>query len=120
MIGSIMTIGFDAHFLYLLRRYIVMSSYRHIIANNHEDALELAKLTHPLLIIIEISQQNSMAWNTLHSLKKDQKLCRIPIVVCSWQDEEERSLQEGADSYMNMPILYDNFKSVLVSTGLCA
>jgi CheY-like chemotaxis protein len=118
VMGKIMTIGFDAHFLYLLRRYIVMSSYQHIFARNDEDVLTIAKCDKPVLILIEIGPPNSPTWNIVHRLKSDQHIDRIPVVVCSWQDEEQRSIQEGADGYLHMPILYDNFTSTLAKVGL--
>jgi DNA-binding response OmpR family regulator len=48
-------------------------------------------------------------------LKSDPEAGRIPVIVCSWQDESVRGLAEGADVYLRMPILYNEFGAALTA-----
>jgi arabinogalactan endo-1,4-beta-galactosidase len=45
------------------------------------------------------------------------KTCRatrnIPVVVCSWQDEKTSTLASEADSYLEMPVSYNDFLDTL-------
>jgi CheY-like chemotaxis protein len=49
-------------------------------------------------------------------LKADPEVGKIPVIVCSWLDEEARGLTEGADIYLRMPILYADFEAALAAT----
>jgi len=51
----------------------------------------------------------------LRSLKSDPEAGRIPVIVCSWLDESVRGLAEGADVYLRMPFLYEEFGAALAA-----
>jgi hypothetical protein len=40
------------------------------------------------------------------------------VVICSWSDEKERGVLEGASVYLRMPILYGDFLEALNTIGL--
>ena len=64
----------------------------------------------PLVLMAE-----TIGWHTLQELKTDQEVGQIPVIVCSWLDEEARGLEQGADIYLRMPILYADFDIALES-----
>jgi hypothetical protein len=43
---------------------------------------------------------------------------KIPVVICSWLIEEKSGIEEGADVYLRMPILYENFQEALAKAGI--
>jgi urea transport system substrate-binding protein len=57
-----------------------------------------------------------LGWHILEALKADQEVGNIPVIVCSWLNEEIRGLELGADCFMRMPILYADFESLLTAT----
>ena len=117
---KVMVIGDDSHFCYLMRRYVRQSDYQIALAYKGEDALELARREKLAAIILEVDHPGSMGWSVLKALKSDAQTCEIPVVLCSWRDDEEdlRGADHKADIYLRKPILYDDFKSALEQLGI--
>jgi len=111
----IMIIGGDSHFLYLMQRYVRRSAHKIIFANLGEDLLALAKCERPVAIVLEVDRPETIGWRILRALKADPQVGKIPVIVCSWLDEEARSLAEGADIHLRMPILYADFGAALAA-----
>jgi len=116
--ARIMVIGSDSHFSYLMRRYVRTSSHQIILVNLCEDVLVLAQREKPAAIVLEADLPDNLGWHTLRALKADQTTGKIPVILCSWLDEKERGLKEGADVYLRMPILYEDFGVALSHIGL--
>jgi CheY-like chemotaxis protein len=117
--NKIMVIGGDSNFCYLMQRYAsrcflpAMSAHLIISGNLGKDALVLAQRERPSLIVLEVAPPGIMGWNTLHLLKQNPTTRNIPVMICSWLDEEEKGLKAGADIYLRMPILYEDFETAL-------
>ena len=115
--SGIMVIGFDANFCYLMQRYGRISAHKLIFAHHDEDFLAQVHNNQPGVIFIEVDNQASFAWNLLRELKSNQDTCKIPIILCSWQAEEQNSDQYHADFYLRLPILYEHYKAALDLVG---
>ena len=115
---SIMVIGADSHFCYLMRRYIQKSAHSIVFAYLGENALDLAVREQPAAIILETDQPDSAGWHVLKDLQSNCSTSSIPVVVCSWQDEGKHGLEAGAKACLRKPILYDDFVNVLASIGI--
>jgi len=113
-----MVIGNDAHFCYLMQSYIRESSRQALIISLMDDALTLAQREQPTAIIMEIDHLGNQGWYMLRQLKSEMTTNCIPVVLCSWQDEQKRGFEEGAAAYLRMPILYKDFISVLAGLGI--
>ncbi len=116
--GSIMVIGNDAHFCYLMQSYIRESASQVLVTSLLDDALALASREQPTAIILEIDNPGNEGWYLLRGLKAGSLTCRIPVVLCSWLDEQKRGIEEGAATCLRRPILYKDFISALTSLGL--
>ncbi len=114
--NRVMVVGGDAQFSYLMQRYVRASAHQIIPANLGENILSLAMCEKPIAIILEVDLPNSMGWDTLRTLKADPEVGKIPVIVCSWLDQEARGLEEGADIYLHMPILYGDFQAALAAS----
>jgi DNA-binding response OmpR family regulator len=53
----------------------------------------------------------------LHALKADHATCNIPVLMCSGWSEENWQV-EGADGYIQKPVLYRDFLAALISVGV--
>ena len=113
--NRIMIIGDDAHFLYLIKRYVRRSAYEISCINLDDDLLALVKHQRPIAIVLEVDLPRTIGWQMLRQLKTDPEAGNIPVIVCSWLDDEPRALMEGANSYLRMPILYTDFETALGS-----
>src|SRR5262245_53840361 len=109
----IMIVGRDSHFSYLLQRFVSTSAHRVLPATLSDDVLSLAHCEKLVAIVLEVDTRETVGWQTLRMLKSDPETGRIPVIVCSWLDEAARSLVEGADVYLRMPILYKDFGAAL-------
>jgi DNA-binding response OmpR family regulator len=112
----IMVVGGDTHFTYLMQRYVRTSAHHIISANLGEDVLAMVRCEKPAAIVLEVERPESIGWHTLRALKADHDVGNIPVIVCSWLDEEMHSLEHGADYYLRMPILYADFEAALSVT----
>jgi len=110
-----MIIGGDSHFSYLIQRYVKRSARKIISANFGEDLLALARFQQPVAIVLEVEMPETIGWRILRDLKADPDVSRIPVIVCSWLEEETLALTEGADTHLSMPILYADFEAALES-----
>lgn len=113
-----MVIGNDIHFCYLIQSYIRESTRLALITSWMDDALTLARREQPAAIVMEIDRPGTLGWNFLRELKSEVSTHAIPVVLCSWLDEQQRGLKEGAAACLRMPILYKDFISVLSEIGL--
>ena len=111
----IMIVGMDSHFAYLLQRFVRKSAHRVISVNLGDDVVSLAKDENPVAIVLEVDMPETVGWQTLRTLKSDPQAGRIPVILCSWQDESARGLAEGADVYLRMPFLYEEFGTALAT-----
>jgi CheY-like chemotaxis protein len=75
-----------------MQRYVRRGAHDIISANLGEDVLALARCKKPDAIVLEVDMPNTIGWHTLRTLKADPEIGRIPVIVCSWQDEEARGL----------------------------
>ena len=112
-ISSILVIGNNAHFCYLMRRYIRKSMFQPLFSSLGEEALALAQREKPSAIVLEVDHRGTSSRRILHLLKGLPDTRDIPVVLCAWQEDAHYGLQEGADTCLHMPILYEDFKAAL-------
>jgi CheY-like chemotaxis protein len=110
---TVMIVGDDSDFSYLMQRYVRQSGYQMTIAHPGEKALKLAKQKRPAVIVLEIDPPETVGWDMLQALKADPDTHNIPVVICSWADERTRGLAEGAAGYLRKPVLYGDFLRAL-------
>jgi CheY-like chemotaxis protein len=111
--NRILIVGGDSHFTYLIQRYVRRSAYKIVAANPDDDPVEIARCQQPAVIILEVDLPDTLGWSTLSALSEDPEVGQIPLIVCSWLDEQDRALAGGADRFLRMPILYADFEYTL-------
>lgn len=116
--ASIMVIGADSHFSYLLRRYVRTSAHHIVFANPGEDVLTLAQYTQPVAIVLGAGIPETLCRAMVHALKADQATHQIPVILCFWQEEDPAERITGADLYLRMPILCEDFEAALARVGV--
>jgi|YNPBryantNP2012_1023418.scaffolds.fasta_scaffold00082_26 CheY-like chemotaxis protein len=116
--ASIMVIGADSHFSYLMRRYVRTSAHQIVFANPGEDALTLVQQAKPVAIVLGANVPPVLCRHLLFALKANQATRQIPVILCSWQEEDPADRIEGADLHLRMPILYEDFEAALAQVGV--
>ena len=115
-ISTILVIGNNAHFCYLMRRYIRKSMFQPLFSTVGEEALAVAQREKPAAIVLEFDHLGTSSGQILRLLKGHPDTQDIPVVLCSWQEDAQYGLQEGAIACLLMPILYEDFRAALAAT----
>lgn len=116
--ASILVIGSDLNFCYLMQRYVRESNHPLLFANPDDRAVALAQQEMPSLIVLEDGLPEQKGDQIIRVIKADAATAHIPIALCSWRNEEARDSGGAADVYMRMPILYGDFLAVLSRFGI--
>jgi CheY-like chemotaxis protein len=118
--AMIMVIGGDSNFCFLIRRYIRQSLHRAVLVNLTEDAIGIAHREKPIAIILEVDHPGSADWSVLRALKTDECTRRIPVVLCSWKDDDPdyQSADHKAEVFLRKPVLYEDFQAALAQLGI--
>jgi DNA-binding response OmpR family regulator len=109
----VMILGSEAHFIYLVRYYTERSGHQAFVAPIDEEAIALAEQEKPAMIVLEPDLMLPASRDLLRALKTNRATRDIPVVVCSWQDEDTSILASEADSYLQKPISYEGFLAAL-------
>ena len=95
-----------------------MSSHQIILANLAEDIPALAQREKPNVIMLEVDLPDSIGWQVLRTIRETPATSKTPVLLCSWMEDEQRGLDEGADVYLHMPIMYKDFAAALELVGI--
>lgn len=77
---------------------------------------EYADVSMPDLILLDLNLPRRDGREVLEEIKKDEQLCRIPVVVLTTSQTDEdilRSYQLHANAYVTKPVDFDRFISVV-------
>lgn len=114
---TLMVVGNDASFRYLIERYAKKSACHVMFVQLTEDVPSAVLREAPGVVMVELGIPDERGRSVLHALKAHPDTREIPMIVCSWTDEGEWGLDEGAAVYMQKPILYDDFHAALMGVS---
>ena len=102
----------------LFKDLIEASGYETIRTRNGLEALDLARLHKPDLILIDIQLPEVSGLEVTKWIKDDDKLHRIPIIAVTafaMKGDEERIRQGGCEAYISKPISVSKFVETIKS-----
>jgi DNA-binding response OmpR family regulator len=114
---TLMVIGEDSSFRYLIQRYARKVACRVVFAHLADDVLDVVLQETPGIVMVELDAPGERGKEVVRALREHPKTCQIPLIVCSWTSEGEASLDTGTALYMQKPILYDDFQAMIVDVG---
>lgn len=81
--------------------------YRVLEAADGAEAVEVARRTHPGLVLMDVTMPGMSGWNAVRTLKEDSQTRDIPIIVVTglanaW--DRDASLASGCDEYLAKPV----------------
>src|SRR6266705_3684062 len=92
----------------ILRRNLTISGYDVLIAENGEQAVELARIHQPDLILLDLWLPGEM--DGIDVCKQIRQWSQVPIIVLSARTDEKQKVQAldlGADDYLTKPFNND-------------
>lgn len=90
----------------LLQALLLVEGYEPILAENGQEALELAKYLKPDLILMDIMMPNINGFEVTQQLKSDSDFKNIPIILITALDDRDsiiKGKEAGADEYISKP-----------------
>jgi chemotaxis family two-component system response regulator PixH len=116
--ASILIVGDNPDFCYLMQRYAQQSLHQAASAFRCDDILAVAHREHPAAIVLEVGLPGTAGWKLLRALKTDPGTTCIPVILCSWLEDQDFGLRQGADVYLRKPVLYEQFLDALEMVGI--
>lgn len=98
-----------------LRLWLERHGYRVVEAADGEEAIEVARLEHPALILMDIGMPERSGISATYKIRKDPELSDIPVVaVTAYEatDLHAEALQAGCITCLTKPLDSDDLKSV--------
>jgi CheY-like chemotaxis protein len=115
---KVMIIGSDDGFCYLMKRYVTECGCEALLHGCTSLALFAAGTEQPAAVLLEIGRPGTNRWTIRESLQQDASTQGIPLVLCSWLEDEASSLPTGGVHLLRKPILYGDVQSVLTEVGV--
>ncbi|MGJ5628319.1 GAF domain-containing protein [Nostoc sp. CALU 1950] len=87
--------------------YLKAKGYRIVLAQNGQEAIDVAKTYHPDLILMDIQMPGMDGLEAMRQIRLDSNLVDIPIVALTalaMTGDRDRSLKAGANDYLSKPI----------------
>lgn len=111
--GTILVIDDDATVRGLLKSYLSKIGYQVAIAANGEEGLKLAKKLRPNAITLDVMMPGMDGWQVLATLKADQELSHIPVIMLTMAENKDIGYSLGASEYLVKPVTRDQLATVL-------
>jgi signal transduction histidine kinase/DNA-binding response OmpR family regulator len=91
----------------LLVRYMVNEGYEHVSARDGVEALTMARVETPDLILLDINMPNKDGFAALEEIRADPAIQHIPVIILSAARTDPADIQSGlnlgADDYVTKP-----------------
>ncbi|MDB5838104.1 MAG: histidine kinase, partial [Herminiimonas sp.] len=107
---AILIVEDDARFAKTLLDLARERNFKGIVTMHSDSALTLARDYLPTAILLDIDLPDIDGLTALDRLKRDPSTRHIPVHVLSNQKERERSLRQGAISYLAKPVSTDRLQ----------
>lgn len=91
--------------------------YRVVIARSGLEAVEKARKLQPKLIFINPLLPLLSGWDVLTLLKTDSDTCQIPIVITATRGDKERTIINGANNFLSLPVQQLALEKILTEYG---
>jgi PAS domain S-box-containing protein len=96
-----------------LTRVLVAEGIRPVTASDGAAGLQSAKECHPDLIILDVMMPKVDGWSVLSSLKAEESLSEIPVIMHSVQDDRNLGFMLGATEYLVKPVDRSKLVSII-------
>lgn len=110
--ASILIIDNDQPTLELYRREL-SRDFRVLACQGEAEALKLAEAADVCAVVLEPAIDGGGGWDLVTALQRVFGDRKVPIVLCSTQDERKRGIAEGAAAFLVKPVLPVDLRQTL-------
>jgi two-component system cell cycle response regulator DivK len=109
---TVMIIEDDVLHMKLFKDILENLGFSTLRARDEKAAMEITRITHPDLIIMDMRLPFTSSFDIVKQLKNDERLKDIPVVAVTSLDDnmkKEEYLRHGFDDFLSKPIAVLNF-----------
>ena len=88
----------------ILARVLIAEGMQPVTASNGEEGLKRAREIVPDLIILDIHMPKIDGWSVLSTIKADEQLNEVPVIIQSVSDDRDLGYMLGATEYLVKPV----------------
>ena len=109
----VMIVEATPHLLDELTHQVIGLGYRVAIARSGTEALEKIRRLQPCAVFLNPVLPMLSGWDVLTLLKADEETRQIPVVATAMRIDQKQAYQNGADSFLSLPIQADSLQRCL-------
>ncbi|NJR37721.1 MAG: response regulator [Leptolyngbyaceae cyanobacterium CSU_1_4] len=109
----VMIVEATPHLLDELTHQVIGLGYRVAIARSGTEALEKIRRLQPCAVFLNPVLPMLSGWDVLTLLKADLETRQIPIVATALRIDQKQAYQNGADSFLSLPVQADSLQRCL-------
>lgn len=110
---TVLVIDDDAGVREMMQRYLSVRGFHVITAEGGLEGLERARQIKPAVVTLDAMMPGLDGWAVLAALKTDPETRKIPVIMVTITDDEEKGKKLGAEEFLSKPIDWDRLSSVL-------
>lgn len=122
---KVLVVDDEINIIELIKFNLENNGYKVITASNGDEALKLARLEGPQLILLDLMLPGLDGYDLCKEIRQDVNLCHTPIIMITAKSEEIDKilgLELGADDYITKPFsvreMLARIKAILRRTSL--
>lgn len=100
---TIVVIDDDRVFRELLTTVLELEGYRAVVKTTPDDVIPTVREEKPALVLMDFHIRNQDTLDALQTLKQDESLSDIPVVMTSGMDHAQECYDGGADAFVLKP-----------------
>jgi PAS domain S-box-containing protein len=101
---TVLVIDDDPEACEIIAHHLTRDGFEVVVANGGAEGLEIAREIQPAAITLDVMMPDTDGWSVLKSLKSDERLKNIPVVMVSMVDDRSTGYTLGATSYLTKPV----------------
>ncbi|MFK7802409.1 MAG: response regulator [Anaerolineae bacterium] len=102
--GPILIIDDDQMTRNIIAHYLMQAGMEVELTSTGPHGLDIARALNPSAIILDVFMPEMDGWQVLQSLKEDEELASIPVILTTVDDLKQRGFALGASDYLHKPI----------------
>lgn len=100
---TVMIVEDNQEMAQMLATLLEFEGYRAVVCPSPEQALERMRETQADIVVMDFHLGEAVALRLLQSIRSDQELQRIKVIVVSGDDQEVSARSAGADAFLLKP-----------------
>jgi DNA-binding response OmpR family regulator len=108
---KVLLIEDDPTMLSLLETLLEIEGFEVKKINDYGSILELVESESPDLVLMDVHLKEVDGLEVLSSMKKDQNLEKVKVIMASGMDYKKQSIQTGANDFIQKPFMPDELVS---------